>query len=308
MKLSRFAILRAVAAFYIELFRNAPFLIVLYVIFYALPTLQVRLPPLVVGTGVLCLYATSYLAEIIRGAYLAVPRGQLEAARAVGMSHFQGIREIVAPQMVGFLIPPSTNMGIILIKETSVLALISVGELTYQGMVVQAATFAPFEVFVAVGGLYWLVCSVLSFAAATAERRSAHAIDGPRRQSVADSFLSRRTVAQVTDPVISARSLGKRFGAFMALDAIDLDVASGEIVALIGPSGCGKSTLLRCLAQLEVPDSGIVLLEGSRSERPPTGPAARAHERSTRMPRIGFVFQSLNLWPHMSALDTSPRR
>ncbi len=190
MKLSRFAILRAVAAFYIELFRNAPFLIVLYVIFYALPTLQVRLPPLVVGTGVLCLYATSYLAEIIRGAYLAVPRGQLEAARAVGMSHFQGIREIVAPQMVGFLIPPSTNMGIILIKETSVLALISVGELTYQGMVVQAATFAPFEVFVAVGGLYWLVCSVLSFAAATAERRSAHAIDGPRRQSVADSFLS----------------------------------------------------------------------------------------------------------------------
>jgi polar amino acid transport system ATP-binding protein len=90
----------------------------------------------------------------------------------------------------------------------------------------------------------------------------------------------------------------------MALDAIDLDVASGEIVALIGPSGCGKSTLLRCLAQLEVPDSGIVLLEGK-----PFGTTADgARRQSPRTidairPRIGFVFQSLNLWPHMSALD-----
>ena len=190
MKLSRLLLLRAVANLYIELFRNAPFLIVLYVIFYALPTLQIRLPPLFVGTGALCLYASSYLAEIIRAAFLAVPKGQLEAARAIGMSRMRGIAEIVAPQMIGFLIPPSTNLGIIMIKETSVLALIAVGELTYQGMVVQAATFAPFEVFAAVGSLYWLVCATLSGIATSAETRSARSIGNSYRPSVADAFLS----------------------------------------------------------------------------------------------------------------------
>lgn len=190
MKLSRLWPLRALAIFYIEVFRNAPFLIVLYVIFYALPTLQIRLPALVVGTGVLCLYASSYLAEIIRGAFLAVPKGQLEAARAVGMSRLQGIMQVVAPQMLSGLIPPSTNMGIILIKETSVLALISVTELTYQGMSVQAATFAAFEVFLAVGALYWVLCAALSAIATSAEKRSARSIAGARRASVADSFLS----------------------------------------------------------------------------------------------------------------------
>lgn len=190
MKLSRIWLLRGLAVLFIELFRNAPFLIVLYVIYYGLPTLNVRLPPLVVGIGVLCLYASSYLAEIIRGAFLAVPKGQLEAARAVGMSRLQGIAEIVVPQMLGGLIPPSTNMGIILIKETSVLALISVAELTYQGMVVQAKTFAAFEVFLTVGGLYWLLCAVLSALATAAEKRSARSVRGVRRPSVADAFVS----------------------------------------------------------------------------------------------------------------------
>lgn len=105
-------------------------------------------------------------------------------------------------------------------------------------------------------------------------------------------------------PVLSARGVTKIFGSFVGLDGVDIDVARGEIVAVIGPSGCGKSTLLRCLVQLEEPNGGTILLEG----QPFGSVAADGRRQSPRTidrmrPRVGFVFQSLNLWPHMTARD-----
>lgn len=104
--------------------------------------------------------------------------------------------------------------------------------------------------------------------------------------------------------VLSARGITKNFGPFTGLVGVDVDVARGEIIAVIGPSGCGKSTLLRCLAQLEEPNSGTILLDGE----PFGSVAADGRRQSARTidrlrPKVGFVFQSLNLWPHMSARD-----
>lgn len=89
---------------------------------------------------------------------------------------------------------------------------------------------------------------------------------------------------------LQARGITKQFRGFCAINNVSLSVDAGEIVGLIGPSGSGKSTLMRCMAHLESPDGGSVLIDGQ-----PPGRRGR--------PRIGFVFQSLNLWPHLTALE-----
>jgi polar amino acid transport system ATP-binding protein len=89
-----------------------------------------------------------------------------------------------------------------------------------------------------------------------------------------------------------------------------LDIAKGEVVALIGPSGCGKSTLLRCLTWLEQPDDGFITIEGKPFGREIAGNVVRRHGRrqiDAMRPRIGMVFQQLNLWPHLSAMENIVR-
>ena len=107
-------------------------------------------------------------------------------------------------------------------------------------------------------------------------------------------------------PVLSVAGLVKRFRGVTALDGVYLDIAKGEVVALIGPSGCGKSTLLRCLTWLEQPDDGFIAIEGKPFGRERTGTVVRRHRRrqiDLMRPRIGLVFQQFNLWPHLTALE-----
>lgn len=95
------------------------------------------------------------------------------------------------------------------------------------------------------------------------------------------------------EPVLTIRNLSKRFGKHAALDDVSLQVEAGEVIVLIGASGSGKSTLLRCVAGLETPDSGTVVIEPLRQENETQG-------RRKPMP-VGMVFQSFNLYPHMNA-------
>ena len=107
-------------------------------------------------------------------------------------------------------------------------------------------------------------------------------------------------------PVLRMRNVRKRYGSFEVLQAISLDVAEGEVVAVIGPSGSGKSTLVRCLHQLEAIDAGAIYLDGEllgyerRGEHLRTlGPRALARQRS----QLGMVFQQFVLFPHLTALE-----
>ena len=186
-KLARHRLVRLPAHLFIETVRNVPFLILLYLLHFGVPFSGFRLPAMVTGTLALALFGAAYFAEIIRGAILAVPRGQMESARAVGMTHWQALREIVAPQLVPALLPPSVNTAQMLVKESAVLATITVPELTYSALLVQGQTFSPVEVFVATGVLYWLISLAIMSGARDYRPRRRPASSGSR---IADRFLS----------------------------------------------------------------------------------------------------------------------
>ncbi len=159
---SRFSILVWLAIGYIELFRTIPFMIQLFLFFYVLPFYGVRLPAIVVGIIALSAHGCAYYAEIIRGAVQSVPKGQLDSARAVGMSYMQAMRHVIFPQMLGYFIPPATNQAVLLVKESSVTSTITVVEMTMAAQIVQGITFSPIEVFLVISMLYWTLCSSIS--------------------------------------------------------------------------------------------------------------------------------------------------
>lgn len=190
MALSHRLFLRTIASAYVEWFRNIPFIVVLYLFFYGLPFFGARLPEYLVGIIALACFSGTYFTEIIRGSVLAVPQGQIESARAVGMSYFRGLWEVVAPQTLRFLIPPSTNTSISMIKETSILSTITITELTYEGLVVQGQTFAPFEVFFTTAAIYWMITAAFAALMRRLEQVFSDTQGGQQtRTGVADRYL-----------------------------------------------------------------------------------------------------------------------
>jgi polar amino acid transport system permease protein len=149
------------------------------------------LPAIFVGTLALALFASAYYAEIVRAAIAALPRGQFESARAIGMSPAQAMSNVVAPQILRTLVPPSTNMTLTMMKESAVLSAVTVPELTYQSLVVQGNTFAPFEVFAAVTIIYWSISIVIAEVSRRLERRVGIAQNqGVIRNRLAARYLS----------------------------------------------------------------------------------------------------------------------
>ncbi len=179
---------RWIVAAYVATMRGIPFIIILFLVYYGLPFAGIRLPAMLVGTVALGLFAAAYYAEIVRAAILALPHGQFESARAVGMSPLQAMRHVIAPQILRALVPPSTNMTLTMIKESSVLSSITVAELTYQGLIVQGRTFAPFEVFAAVTLFYWAITMLVAWLAKLIENRVGQA----QRENVIRNPLAAR--------------------------------------------------------------------------------------------------------------------
>ena len=120
-----------------------------------MPFYGLRLSAEFVGILALAAFGSAYFAEIIRAGIDAVPKGQLESARAIGMTDWQAMKNIILPQTVSIILPPLTNQTLTLIKESAVLSTITVHELTMTGLMVQGETFRPFEVFIMVALLYW---------------------------------------------------------------------------------------------------------------------------------------------------------
>jgi len=170
-RLSRHGYLRLPAQWFVELVRNTPFLVQAFLVFFALPKLGIRFTATTAGIIVLSLYAAAYFTESIRGAILSVPRGQMEAARAVGMPYFRAMRRIVFPQMLGYLLPSLTNQVIGVIKESAPLSVITVPEAAMAAQVVLGVSFNPVATYIMVALLYWIVTAIVAAIMLRFERR-----------------------------------------------------------------------------------------------------------------------------------------
>ena len=180
-RLSRRRNLRVPATSFVEILRNTPFLVQVFLLYFALPALGMRLGATTAGLVALTAYAGAYFAEAIRGAILSVPRGQLESARALGMPYLRAIRRIVAPQMMGYLLPALTNQMIGVIKDSAVLSVITVPDMAMAAQQVLGETFAPVESYVMVAVLYWVLTASVAAGMMQLERRFAAPAMGPHR-------------------------------------------------------------------------------------------------------------------------------
>lgn len=142
---------------YITLFRGTPLLVQLYVVYYGGPHVGVELSAEQVGVMGLALYGAAYFAEIFRAGIEAVCKGQLEAARDLGLSPFQRLRVVVWPQVLARCVPPLVGQTVILVKESSVLSIITVSELTTIAMRIANENFAIFEPYLVLALTYWLI-------------------------------------------------------------------------------------------------------------------------------------------------------
>lgn len=157
LRISKNRPLRWFAIAYIEVMRNIPLLILLFMVFYALPFYGVRLSGLTTGFICLSIYGGAYFAEVFRGGVEAVSKGQFDAAKALGLKYGFYMRRVIFPQLYGYVFPPATNIALTLIKESSLLSMVTVAELTYAAHDINGRTFTPVETFATIALIYWAI-------------------------------------------------------------------------------------------------------------------------------------------------------
>ena len=165
--------LRGLAILYIELIRGTPLLVQIFIFYFFIGTV-LNLDRIVAGVGALALFVGAYVAEIIRAGIQSIPRGQSEAARSLGMSATETMIYIVLPQAFKRVLPPLAGQFISLIKDSSLVSVIAITDLTKSGREIITSSFATFEIWFTVALLYLVVTSVLSQVLFWLERRFAH--------------------------------------------------------------------------------------------------------------------------------------
>jgi len=165
--------LKRVGGTYVSVFRGVPLLVQLLFIYYFLAEYGLDVPAIAAAVGALALSSAAYQAEILRGALNAVPRGQGEAATALGFSGLDIWRRVLLPQAMRISVPPLINEFILLIKASSLVSVVGIAELTRVSMNVASETYRPLEAYVG-GGLFYLAINLcLAALGALAERRLA---------------------------------------------------------------------------------------------------------------------------------------
>ncbi|EZP60998.1 amino acid ABC transporter permease [Exiguobacterium acetylicum] len=172
MRLSPLKILNAIAIIYIDVIRGTPFIVQLFFIYFGLNSLEwLSMDRMYAGILTVAINAGAYFAEIIRAGIQSIDKGQTEAARSLGMTGRQTMVQIILPQAFRRMLPTITNQSIISLKDTSLLSIIGIADLTQQGQVQQSTTFEPFIVWSVVGLMYFVIIYLLSLVAKFLERR-----------------------------------------------------------------------------------------------------------------------------------------
>lgn len=164
---------RVLALGFIQIFRGTPLLLQLFLVFFGAPVIGFEVDPWTAAAVALALNAGAFLGEIWRGCIDSVPKGQWEAAAALGLKYRYLLRDVILPQALKIAVPPTVGYLVQVIKGTSLAAIIGFNELTRAGQIVNNATFEPMMVFSIVAVLYFLLCWPLSLLAGRMERRLA---------------------------------------------------------------------------------------------------------------------------------------
>lgn len=171
MRLSRSRLLSGIAAAYVEIIRNTPFLVQIYIVYFGLPQLGIRISAVVAAVLSLTLYAGAYITEIVRAGILTVPKGQVEAARTLGLGPYLTFRHVVMVPALSAIFPALTSQFVLIMLASSVVSVISVPELTGVANDIQGQTFRSLEAFLVVAAIYLVVTAAFKALYALIDRQ-----------------------------------------------------------------------------------------------------------------------------------------
>lgn len=172
-RVSTIPFLSQISRFYVWVIRGTPLLLQLFVIHFAIPSVfsSLTMPPFVSASIALSLNAAAYIAEIARGAIQSIDKGQMEAARSLGLSSSQSMRRVIIPQAFRRMLPPLGNEFIALIKESSLVSTIALYDLLRTGQQIISSTYRYMEVFLLIGLIYLLLTTIMSYIVGKIEKK-----------------------------------------------------------------------------------------------------------------------------------------
>ena len=181
MRISRNPVLKGIAAVYIEFIRGTPIMVQLFIFYYGLSFIGITFPDisvlgsnlndLMAGIVALSINSAAYVAEIVRAGIQAIDKGQMEAARSLGLNYTISMKTIILPQAIKNILPALGNEFIAIIKESSIVSIIGIHELMYSNSTVRGITFRPFEPLIITAMVYFAITFTLSTLVRAFERR-----------------------------------------------------------------------------------------------------------------------------------------
>ncbi len=160
VRVTKVPVVSQIAAVYVSAFRGTPLLVQIFVLYYGLTSVGIEFTPVTAGILALTLNVAAYLSESMRGAILGIDKGQWEAGLSVGLTWGQTLWNIITPQALRLAVPSLSNSLISLIKDTSLISVITVTELMLATKEVIAETFQPLPLYLAAAGIYWLLSAL----------------------------------------------------------------------------------------------------------------------------------------------------
>ena len=162
MRVSKNPILFWLSTIYVEIIRGTPLLVQIFIVYFGLPSIGIRLTPYLSAVAALGINSGAYVSEIVRGGIQSISKGQMEAARSLGMSYAQAMRYVILPQALVRILPPLGNEFIALIKDSSLVSTIAIAELTRVGQQIITRTFQSFEIWTGVALFYFVMTFIMS--------------------------------------------------------------------------------------------------------------------------------------------------